>query len=90
VVRENLNTLYAAAEQGFAGAPLPDFVRAELKGYVDGGLLCRGFAQLLCGDCGSAGSSPSRVAAAASVHRASFKSSSTGGTGSWTGPEGFG
>jgi len=31
VVRENLLTLLAAAEQGFAGAPLPDFVRGDDK-----------------------------------------------------------
>jgi hypothetical protein len=47
IVRENLQTLYAAIEQGFA-APLPEFVRAELEGYVDCGLLCRGFALLKC------------------------------------------
>jgi hypothetical protein len=35
---------YAAAEQGFAGAPLPGFVRSELEDYVDCGLLQRGFA----------------------------------------------
>jgi hypothetical protein len=35
VVRENLQTLLAAAEQGFAGAPLPDFVRAgNLRGRL--------------------------------------------------------
>jgi hypothetical protein len=42
VVRENLPTLLSAAEQGFAGAPLPDFVRAELEGYLHCGLLQRG------------------------------------------------
>ena len=51
VVRENLRTLYAAAEEGFAGAPLPGFVRAELEGYVDCGLLQRGFALIACRDC---------------------------------------
>jgi hypothetical protein len=52
VVRENLQTLLSAAEQGFAGAPLPDFVRAELEGYVHCGLLQRGFALVACRDCG--------------------------------------
>jgi len=51
-VRENLQTLLSAAEQGFAGAPLPDFVRAELEGYVHCGLLQRGFALVACRDCG--------------------------------------
>ena len=47
VVRENLLTLYAAIEQGFA-SPLPAFVRDELEGYLDCGLLSRGFALLKC------------------------------------------
>jgi len=47
VVRENLRTLYAASEQGFASA-LPEFVRGELEGFLDCGLLCRGFALLKC------------------------------------------
>jgi hypothetical protein len=51
VVRENLRTLYAAAEEGFAGAPLPDFVRAELDEYLACGLLQRGFALVACRDC---------------------------------------
>jgi hypothetical protein len=46
-VRENLRTLYAAAEQGFA-SPVPEFVKRELEGYVDCGLLARGFALLQC------------------------------------------
>jgi hypothetical protein len=33
VVRENVLTLFAAIEQGFA-SPLPEFVRSELEGYV--------------------------------------------------------
>ena len=41
VVRENLRSLYAAAELGFATS-LPRFVRAELEGYLACGLLCRG------------------------------------------------
>ena len=51
VALESLRTLYAAAELGFAGTPLPQFVRRELEGYVDCGLLCRGFAVLTCEDC---------------------------------------
>ena len=45
VVRDNLQTLYAAAEEGFA-SPLPAFLRRELEQYLDCGLLCRGFAWL--------------------------------------------
>jgi hypothetical protein len=44
--RDNLQTLYAAAEEGFVAAPLPAFVRRELEQYLDCGLLCRGFAWL--------------------------------------------
>jgi hypothetical protein len=66
VVRENLQTLFAAAEQGFAGAPLPDFVRAELEGYVHCGLLQRGFALVACRDCGD------RHLVAFSCHTRSF------------------
>jgi len=50
VVRDNLRTLYAAVEQGFA-APLPEFVRREFEQYLDCGLLCRGFAVLACEGC---------------------------------------
>jgi hypothetical protein len=41
VVRDNLETLYAAVEQGCA-APLPEFVRREFEQYLACGLLCRG------------------------------------------------
>jgi len=51
VVLDNLQTLYAAAEAGFAGVPLPAFVRSELDGFLACGLLCRGFAVLECGSC---------------------------------------
>ena len=40
VVRDNIKTLYAAE----SGVELPRFVRAELEGYLDCGLLRRGFA----------------------------------------------
>jgi len=46
-VRDNLRTLYAAVEHGFA-APLPAFVRDELEAFVDCGVLARGFALLRC------------------------------------------
>ena len=38
VVREKVRTLYAAAQDGFAGATLPPFVRQEFEGYLDCGL----------------------------------------------------
>jgi len=50
VVRDNVETLYAA--MGESGATLPGFVREELEGYLDCGLLCRGFAHLKCEQCG--------------------------------------
>ena len=49
VVRDNVETLYAAMAE--SGAELPRFVRAELEGYLDCGLLCRGFAHLKCEGC---------------------------------------
>ena len=51
LVREHLRTFYAAVEHGFEGARLPDFVRADLEGYVGCGVLCRGFAHLQCEGC---------------------------------------
>jgi hypothetical protein len=51
VVRENLATLLAAAEDGFGGAALPRFVRDELQEFLTCGLLCRGLARLRCGEC---------------------------------------
>ena len=49
MVRENLQTLYAALEE--QGTQLPTFVRKELDGYVACGLLSRGFRLLRCDDC---------------------------------------
>jgi hypothetical protein len=51
VVRENLATLYGAVDDGALPIALPDFVRSELDGYLDCGLLCRGFARLKCEAC---------------------------------------
>jgi Transposase zinc-binding domain len=51
VVRDNVETLYAAVAAGFEGAALPPFVRREVEGYLDCGLLCRGFARLKCESC---------------------------------------
>jgi len=49
VVRDNVETLYAALAE--SGTRLPAFVRGELEGYLDCGLLCRGFAHLKCEGC---------------------------------------
>jgi hypothetical protein len=51
VVRENLKTLYAAVEEGFAQAALPWFVCKELQDFLLCGRLFRGFAELECEDC---------------------------------------
>src|SRR5207247_9332213 len=51
VVRDNIETLYAAVAAGFEGAALPPFVRREFDGYLDCGLLCRGFARMKCVTC---------------------------------------
>ena len=51
VVQENLNTLYGAVEDGALAIALPKFVKKELEGYLECGLLCHGFARLTCGSC---------------------------------------
>jgi hypothetical protein len=43
VVQDNLETLYGAVDDGAVKLALPRFVRKELEGYLDCGLLCRGF-----------------------------------------------
>ncbi len=50
-VRDNLETLYGAIDDGALGAKLPKHARKELEGYLDCGLLCRGFARLRCEGC---------------------------------------
>ena len=52
VVRDNLETLYGAIDEGAIPITLPGFVRKELEGYLDCGLLCRGFCRLKCEGCG--------------------------------------
>jgi hypothetical protein len=51
VVQENVETLYAAVDDGAVSVSLPAFVRKELSAYLECGLLCRGFARLRCGAC---------------------------------------
>ncbi len=49
--RELLATLYDAVDEGALAIALPKFVKKELEGYLDCGLLCRGFARLRCDGC---------------------------------------
>jgi hypothetical protein len=42
VVRDNLETLYVVFDDGAVKVVLPRFVRKELEGHLDCGLLCRG------------------------------------------------
>ena len=53
VVRDNIETLYRAVDEGAVPITLPAFVRKELEGYLDCGLLCRGFARVACDGCNS-------------------------------------
>ncbi len=50
IVQDNLDTLYAAIEQGFT-SELPKFVTDELEAFLDCGIASRGFALLSCEDC---------------------------------------
>ena len=52
VVRDNLETLYGAIEDGAIAVRIPKHARKELEAYLDCGLLCRGFARLRCEECG--------------------------------------
>ncbi len=51
VVQDNVETLYGAVEEGALRLSLPRFVKKELDGYLDCGLLCWGFARLRCDAC---------------------------------------
>jgi hypothetical protein len=51
VVRDNLETLYGAIDDGALEVKLPKHAKKELEGYLDCGLLCRGFARLRCEAC---------------------------------------
>lgn len=52
VVRDNLETLYGAIDDGALAVRIPKHARKELEAYLDCGLLCRGFARLRCEQCG--------------------------------------
>ena len=51
VVRDNLETLYGAVDDGALAVKIPKHARKELDAYLDCGLLCRGFARLRCACC---------------------------------------
>ena len=51
VVRDNLETLFGAIDDGALAVRLPRHARKELLAYLDCGLLCRGFARLKCRAC---------------------------------------
>jgi hypothetical protein len=51
VVADNLETFYGAVDDGALPITLPKFVKKELEGYLDCGLLCRGFARVRCDGC---------------------------------------
>lgn len=53
VVRTRLEPFLAAArERSASGRGLPAHVEGDLRGYLDCGLLARGFARIRCGSCG--------------------------------------
>ncbi len=52
VVRDNLETLYGAIDDQALAVRIPKHARKELEGYLECGFLCRGFARLMCRDCG--------------------------------------
>jgi Transposase zinc-binding domain len=52
VVRDNLETLYGAIDDGARAVRIPKHARKELEAYLDCGLLYRGFARLKCEGCG--------------------------------------
>lgn len=51
VVRDNLETLFGAIDDGGLAVRIPKHARQELLAYLDCGLLCRGFARLKCRGC---------------------------------------
>ena len=53
VVRDNLETLYGAIEDGAIAVRIPKHARRDLETYLGCGILCwRGFARFRCLDCG--------------------------------------
>ena len=54
VVRDNIETLFGAIDDGGLAVRIPKHARQELLAYLDCGLLCRGFARLKCRGCNAA------------------------------------
>ena len=52
VVRDDLETLWGAIDDGAIAVRIPKHARKELEAYLGCGLLCRGFALLRCQECG--------------------------------------
>ncbi len=51
VVRDNIETLYGAIDDGALDIKLGKHAKKELEAYLDCGLLCRGFARVRCAKC---------------------------------------
>ncbi|HET8936574.1 MAG TPA: transposase zinc-binding domain-containing protein [Polyangiales bacterium] len=47
-MRDNLETLYGAIDDGALDARIPKQAHKELDAFLECGLLCRGFARLYC------------------------------------------
>jgi len=45
IVRDNLETLYVAIDDGAIAVRVPKHAKKELEAYLDCGILCRGFAR---------------------------------------------
>ena len=52
IVRDNIETLHGAIEDGALPVRIPKHAERELEAYLGCGLLCRGFGRLRCGYCG--------------------------------------
>ena len=52
VVRDDLETLYGAIDDGALAVRLPKHARKELEAYLECGQLCRGFCRFRCSFCG--------------------------------------
>ncbi|XXV34625.1 efflux RND transporter permease subunit [Sorangium sp. So ce1504] len=50
-MRDNVDTLYGAIDDGAIAVRIPKHAKKELEAYLDRGLLCRGFARLRCERC---------------------------------------
>ncbi|WP_437954768.1 transposase zinc-binding domain-containing protein [Sorangium sp. So ce119] len=51
IVRDNVETLYGAIDDGAIAVRIPKHAKKEIEAYLDCGLLCRGFARLRCERC---------------------------------------